>query len=401
MPTYYKKQVEIAREFGISEGTVTNWIKGAINGKNNIQLHKVNDDHYIIKNEHNRVVMLNLAQNGRKFRSEESEVDLVVKDELYDIMSENQVISLINSLKIRKTIPNKYDYFEDGADLWKRFYEETVSNTSYMITDADNYLLSTLYTYLEGFFQDSTKVNVFDVGPGTSEPSIALLKKLYSTKKISKYVAVDISPRIIEISRETLKKTIPDLEYTFSINDIENESLQSVIYQHNVYSGSKKTKNLILFLGATIGMFENQIKILQNIQDGMSPDDLLIISNSVDTVKNRTAFPAFELEVGDMQVRYIASLMNLTDDLFDKEFRYNQETSMREYNLVLNKNVNISFPRFNIIIELKKGERINVWKHKRDTFEFISEKIKQSGMKLQFVAKHPTDPQVIYMSKLV
>jgi hypothetical protein len=401
MPVYYKKQVEVAREFSVSEGTITNWIKGSLASKNNLQLFQDGKDYYILKSEHNRVTMLNLAEKGRKFRSDDSEVDVTVKEELYEIMTENQLISLINSLRVYKEIPMKFSYLGGGAVEWKKFYKKTLNNQVYSGADIDRFLLGELYPFLENYIKQYDKINVIDIGSGTGSPVKELVEKINISGKLLNYYALDISPKIISEVVENVELDSFKDKIRYEIVDFETQSLQDILYKTKDYSSKTKTCNVLLFIGATIGNFNSQNKVLENIKDGMLHEDILIVSNAYDIVTNRTSFPKFEIEGGDGQEIYIPSLLGIKSDYFDKELIYNDKNFMREYNLILNRNLNIHFEKFNILLELKKGQRINVWKHRRDTFEFISDKIKQAGMELQFIAKHPTDPEVIYMSKLV
>jgi uncharacterized SAM-dependent methyltransferase len=410
MPAYYKKQVEIAREFGISEGTVTNWIKGAISGKNNIQLHKVNDDQYIIKNEHNRVVMLNLAQNGRKFRSEESEVDLVVKDELYEVMSPEEVISLTKSLILKSEIPVKYVYLGDGAELWDKFYQSLNKFESYG-QESYYFLWQRVLEYCEPLLKKFSKVNLIDIGPGNFEPAEFWLDYIKKNSTLSYYTPIDISNTILEKVVLKFKKKYPtdklskneiiDKNYFAErTKDLDKDSLEDVVNKVSNNFGDKSL-NIFLFLGGTFGIMENQVRTLLNIKDAMLPDDILIIDNAYDTLLNRASFAVSQSKEYNDCLLFVSTLLGIEEAFYEQEFKYNEATQMREYNLILNRNLNIHFKKYNIIAELKKGQRINVWKHRRDTFEFISENIKQAGMELQFIAKHPTDPEVIYMSKLV
>ncbi|MEI6728199.1 MAG: L-histidine N(alpha)-methyltransferase [bacterium] len=412
MQAYYKKQVEVAREFSISEGTITNWIKGSLAGKNNLQLFNEGKDYFIIKNEHNRVVMLNLAEKGRKFRSEESEVDVVVKDELYEVMKTEYVISLTNSLIINSEIPIKYGYLGRGAELWDEFFQSLNNMKSYGL-DSQEFLWETSLKYLKPLVDNFDRVNLIDLGPGNFEPGKFWIDYLIKYNKFGCYLPIDISDSDLELTIKNFKKSYPEKllggyntndenKYIKEIQaDLDKDSLEKIVNKIKNYSKKEKTINIFLFLGGTMGIMENQVRFFLNVKDAMLPNDYLIIDNALDILTNRTVFPVSQSEAYDNMMLYIARLLGIDDEYFEKEFRYNEQTAMREYNLILNRNLNIHFKKFNIIVELKKGQRINVWKHRRDTFEFISDKIKQAGMELQFIAKHPTDPEVIYMSKLV
>lgn len=409
---YYKKQVEIARELGVSEGTVTNWIKGAEEGKNKLQLIEINGKNKIVKSEHNRVEMLNLKEVGTKFRPEDEVVDLLVKDELYEIMKPEYVISLTNSLILNSEIPLKYAYLGKGAVMWDEFFQ-SLNNLKTYALDSQVFLWETSLKYLQPLLKDFDKINIIDLGPGNFGPGKYWVDYLVKQNKFGYYLPIDISDSTIDITINHFKKYYDPIllggyenseknEYVQSVQaDFDKDSLEKIVNKIKNYSKEEKTLNLFLFLGGTISIMENQFRTLLNFRDAMLPTDYLIINATVDTLTNRTIFPVAQSEIYDKFMLYLSNLIGIDSQHAEKEFRYNDQTSMREYNLILNQNLNIHFKKFNIVAELKKGQRINVWKHRRDTFEFISEKIKAAGMELQFIAKHPTDPEVIYMSKLV
>jgi uncharacterized SAM-dependent methyltransferase len=403
MTSYYKKQVEIAREFGVSEGTVTNWIKSAEESKNKLQLIEIKGKQKIIKNEHNRVTMLNLADSGKKFRPDDDVVELVVKDDIYNILSQNQLISLINSIRVYRSIPQKFSFLGKGADLWQDFYQKIVLDDSikYGTSNSDLYFLESLYKYVIDSLDDSTYVNVIDIGPGGESPIFGFAEKALQQGKLKNYCAIDISERMLELTGANLKKTTLSPHYKSFILDIESQSPQDVLYGLKDYTGRENVSNLIFFVGGTIGNFDSDIKILQNIKDGMCPDDILIITNALDSVKNRTSFPALSdpESLYSKQIRYISDLLCLDEQYFSRELIYNEKTTYRECNLILNSNVQINFKNFNSQVTLSKGEKINIWKHKRDTFELISDNIANSKLKLQWIVKHPKENNLMYVSK--
>lgn len=409
MDNYYKKQVVIAREFGVSEGTVTNWIKGAEEGRNNLQLLEVSGKNKIVRNEHNRVEMINLASIGKKFRPEDAAVTLTVNDELYEVMSQNNLFSMINSLTVKHEIPVKYVYLGKGAKMWDEFF--------YSINDLDNYgqsskeyLWSSVVNYLDIQFAQFEIVNIVDIGPGNFEPVRYWVEYFYSRRKLGKYLPLDISKDVLEITVQGFKKYYSesllaghnsgdDVDYSSMVADLDKDSIEKNVNSIRNFDGKKKVLNLFLFLGGTIGIMEDQVRTLQNIKDAMSPDDYLIIDNALDIVTNRTVFPVAENQTYNETLIYIARLLGLGEEYFEKEYRYNDISSCREYNLVIKENLILSFDKLGVEVNLPKNTRINVWRHRRDTFEYIFDKTGKAGLSLESVIRHPSDPEVIYVSK--
>lgn len=401
MVNYYKKQVEIAREFGVSEGTVTNWIKGVEEGKNKLQLIDVGEKQKIIKNEHNRVEMLNLTDSGKKFRPDEEAIQADVNDELYSFLSENQVLSLINSLRSRNEIPIKFSFMGHGSILWDNFYKASLDNHNYTTTSGGNYLLKFSIEYLKNVLSSYDKVNIIDIGSGTGDPIVETVTKINSIQKLKNYVAIDISKELINITENKIKSLDFGINVCHHVIDAELNSLQEILYKYKEHGDNGKVCNLIFLIGGfNVSMIENEVRVLQNIRDGMDSDDFLVVTNAYDTVLNRTSFPAWETYEGDIWAKYLPSLIGITPDMYEKDLRFNENDLTREFNLILNTNIKIKFEKYNSVIDLKKGSKINLWRHRRDSFAIVSDKIQKAKLNLQFVAKHPSDPEILYISKI-
>ena len=61
----------------------------------------------------------------------------------------------------------------------------------------------------------------------------------------------------------------------------------------------------------------------------------------------------------------------------------------------------ISTEGINQRVELLKGEKVNVWKFKRDTFESILKKSQDIGLVPHFIVKNPKVGQIMYMLGMV
>ena len=399
---YYATNTEIAEKFGVSEGAVRNWIKGAKENKNFLQLTETKNRSHILKNKHNEAELKKLAENARVYRSGESEVTVEANPEIYEILKKNELIALINSINQRKEIPEKYSFKGKGAEYWNSFYENTdKNNTNYV--QVDGLLLDKFYPYLELKFKDFDAINVIDLGPGEGSPVKDFLVKLEKDKRLNKYIPVDISPEMLEFNKKNISKHIPENKIESQVKDFEIDGFQDLLYKYKDYTGKRKIINIILFLGGTIGdswPISYQAGILKSIREGMFGDDILVISNSYDTLKERTTFPAFEDESSDLRMLYIPNLLSIKKDYFTKEFIYNDLTGAREFNIVFNKNINIDLKKFNTVINLKKKDKITLWKHKRDDLFIIEEKANASDLEIDLIARYTECSEVFYILKV-
>jgi predicted DNA-binding protein YlxM (UPF0122 family) len=164
MNTY--KNVEIAEEFNISKAAVTRWIENALEGKNNLQLSRLNNKVQVIKNEHNRAELKKLSIDGLIFKNKAEYAETSPTKHFYDTFSENQVIEIINNLKNKKEIPIKFSYLDGGAKIWESLSESaSVSGVSTAFT-VTPHLLDLSYQHILSRLEEGQKVNIIELGAG-------------------------------------------------------------------------------------------------------------------------------------------------------------------------------------------------------------------------------------------
>lgn len=387
---YYKKQVEVAREFGVTEATVHNWIKASENGNNNLKIHIQNDRKFLIKDEHNRSEMTRLKEKGRKHASNTNEMVVYADEEkLNRMFGENNLGHFINYLNIHKKIPIKYGYFDGGAVLWDKYYR----NTNYGVLDRDT--LDKTFHMIWSHIEKYKYVNIIDLGPGNSLSSLDFVKKVEEKGRLLNYHLADISHDMAHIACQNAIKRLDKKYVSKSIIDFETQSLQDVLFDLKKGYDYNEVCNLILFLGGNIGIgtsLEDQVRILSNIKDGMNYGDLLYTSCAYDRESIRTEFPLSKVDSRDNNEMLIIYALGVEDTHFKREFKFNPDTGCRELNLILKYPLTINFKENGAMIRFSGNEKINVYNHRRDSFELISEKMKLVGLELKFLYLNDTSP---------
>ncbi len=164
-----------------------------------------------------------------------------------------------------KYLNSKYFYDKNGDEL----FQKIMKTPEYYLTGSE---LEILENNKEKFLQlmySGQDFNLVDLGAGDALKTQVLLKYFVNQNVKFTYVPIDISQNAIQKVTEQLRKEIPRLK----MKGISKEYLQAI------QSVKDEKRKVILFLGASIGNFNQQetLNFLRNISETMSTEDLLII----------------------------------------------------------------------------------------------------------------------------
>jgi uncharacterized SAM-dependent methyltransferase len=367
------KNSHIARKYGVTPTTVSNWIESAKQKRNQLQLHYTGKKYYILDNENNQFVIQDLIIKGQKHKSKDSFKTIHPTPKFYDTFSNIQLGEIITNLEINREIPHKYTYFKKGAETWEdyasRSFDENLTNT---VTNTDEILNTDLEYYLKQAKQGQ-KVNIIDIGVGDATTVKRFVEKIYKAGKLNKYIAVDISPEMLEIAKKNVLSWFgEDFPFATAVKDITRDSIDDLLFFDSEYN-----KNLILFVGSTIENERNQLKILLNIQNSLSKDDLFLVGHTLDSDKAKGYFDfdtektadqqqaVAEDDYKDWQDMIVPNLIGLGHENFDVEVAYQEGQKCRMTKLILKSDTDIEFKRGNFyrLVSFRKGEKIITWRH--------------------------------------
>ncbi len=358
MTNFYKKQVEIAREFGVSEGTVSNWINAAEEGKNNLQIELVNDKYRILGNEHNQAVMLALALDGKKHRSNVKLKKTKVKKEFYDIFSEDEISEIINDLEFKKQINLKFCYRNIGSKYWDDFYH---SNSSPVRREVSKRITNIVKESLT-ISKPGSKVNIIDIGPGNGYPVKEILSELLDLKTLNKYIPIDFSNELNNIASNNIEEWYPNINIKKYALDIEAARFSKIFLENK--SSKDDIKNMVLYLDGLCN-HDDTTQVLKNFRKGLTFSDLLVVGFTLDTKNNRSKLNYIRTEMLDNIHSWMLKMMGIDIDLCDMSARYDERINSKVKYIQLDKDYEICFEIFGEEkkILFKSGEEINVWKH--------------------------------------
>lgn len=306
--------------------------------------------------------------------------------DFYSAFSEKQIIDIINSLEANKTIPHKYCYSGDGATSWDEFYSECGRSGEYPISNQVIEIVRESLSYINYQTQNYKWLNIVDIGPGNSYPVKELVMYFAQLTKLNKYIALDISKDIINISKINIEQWFPNLPFIGYPFDVETDSLTQILFENSqAIDNSEEAINLILYIGGTLSNHPDRPLVLKNIKRSMGENDLFILSKKINfkhPIETNTTNHIFLNLPKRTQDHYFKRYQVVRDylGLLPEDCELVAKYEKNKSRQVLNIRVNADYViEFNVLgssktVKIEKGEEINYWFHHASTsFDFIKE----------------------------
>jgi uncharacterized SAM-dependent methyltransferase len=369
----YFKNVELAEKYHISLGTVRNWIEAAQNGKLNITLHSKDDKLYVANTVSNIMAMERLVEGRKKYRPHRTLKALTPRPEFYKLYTQAQIYDIVTNLEVRREIPRQYSYFDGGADSWDAYIQRMDQENIPSNLTMTRKLLAKNENYIDDLTAQYQQINVVDVGVGNALPVKDLLAHLLEQNKLGRYIAIDISPEMLEIARQNVKKWFGErVKFEGYEFDINRDRFASILAGDYIKNASKHTGNLILFLGGTLQNFRKRDTPLQVINDSMGANDLLIHTQKLDSADTRRQFD-FSAQPGEQVLPpihgLVVDLLNIDPSAYDLEMGYDEQRHERyeRVRLKVSLTVKFDFDEGERLISVDKGEAILLWRASQDS----------------------------------
>jgi hypothetical protein len=379
---HYKAK-EIAEKYNVSVMTVSRWISNARQNKNSLNLFEHNQKQFIVKNLNNDSIMHVLSKTAKTYKSKLNIKKTHANQKFYNTFDDEQRLTIINAIETSLEIPNKYTFIGEGADIWNGYYiKNSVESNNYPTPQRVMRLLNSCLSYLEFTLDNIKTCNVFDIGQGNALLVTKFLSNLNQIGSIDKYVAVDISDKMNKIAIKNVSKEINQVRAISYVCDTEISNFEKLFFENTI--SDKHTRNIVLYLGSMIGMHNDPVRVLRNFRLGMRKNDILMISNTLDSRINRADFSYAKNPEGDKQNTWIPECLGIDVANCKLITKYHQTDNMRKLNLQLDKNYEISISLFGQTktISLMKGQEINVWKHQMSTLPSFLNQLEQADLRL-------------------
>ena len=265
-----------------------------------------------------------------------------------NINSEETIISLLKNKK--KSLPTQYLY----DDLGSKLFEQICETEEYYLTRTEKQILE---LYASDIVNEVLPSEIFEFGSGSSKKTKTLIAKVLKRNKKLTYFSFDISIKALKMSYNELNKISKNLHVQLIKGDFNNDIKR--------IKKSKKNR-LYLFLGSTLGNFNNKIAInfLDNIANLMNKEDSFLLG--VDKVKDEKILNSAYNDSKGITKKFNKNILNVINKEYKLNFneknflhnaKFNSEKSQIEMYLESTVDHSVKLPN-DENLNIEKGEKI-------------------------------------------
>ena len=279
-----------------------------------------------------------------------------------NINNEEKIISLLKNKK--KSLPTQYLY----DDLGSKLFEEICETEEYYLTRTEKQILE---LNASDIVNEVLPSEIFEFGSGSSKKTKTLITKVLKKNKKLTYFSFDISIKALKMSYNELNKISKSLHVHLIKGDFNNDMKR--------IKKSKKNR-LYLFLGSTLGNFNNKIAInfLDNIANLMNKEDSFLLG--VDKVKDEKIINSAYNDSKGITKKFNKNILNV----INKEYKLN----FNEKNFLHNAKFNLEKSQIEMYLEstvdhsvkLPNDENLNIEKGEKILTE-ISRKFSEKTLR--------------------
>ena len=382
----YFKNSELADTYHVSDRTVRYWIKLAREGKLKLDLHVEGKKTYLAKNAGNIAVIEKHVAENRKHRPRNAHKLISPKPEFYRLFTQAQIYDIVRNLEMHHEIPRQYNYFDGGATEWNEYVEQLDKQDVPNLLNRTVDLLKETEGYLDNRLAKYDKINVVDIGVGNALPSKGILQHLIDNERLGRYIAIDISPEMLDIAERNIKKWFGGqiIVEKYEI-DITFERFANILAQDYLNSGQSNTANLVLFLGGTPYNFRNPDDAFRTINESMNANDFLVYTDKLETDHMQPQWYQYTSKPGKLELspihRIVFDLLNIDSSFFDAEMGFDEQNGQRyaRTRMKVAFTLKFEFEEGERAISFEKGETILLWRSWQMNADLIHEQFKRNG----------------------
>lgn len=296
--------------------------------------------------------------------------------------------------KRQKKIPSIYFYDERGSEL----FTQITKHQDYYLTECELSILEKNKKTLSSFFKKES-LNLIEFGPGEGIKTALLIEQFLQDNLDFKYIPIDISREYLASLKRKLQDKFEKLVVEPKNKDYL-EGLDDVAHLSN-------RRNLILFLGSSIGNLDNAsaLTFLGNIAGELNDGDYILIGFDLCKKNISTLIKAYNDGDGITRAFNLNLLERMNRELgadfiienFYHYGTYNPEIKAMESYLISLKEQEVKIRALNKTFRLEAFEAIHVeYSHKYTSAE-IQTLAREAGFE---VIENYLDTQNYYMDSL-
>lgn len=216
-----------------------------------------------------------------------------------------------------KYLLSKYFYDEEGD----RLFQEIMQLDEYYLTRAERSILKDQSEEICAFLPKASHFRMAELGAGDGSKTTYLLEEMLKQKLSFTYHPVDISANALELLRDTLASSLPNLEF----EGITAEYFEALKQLHAM----EDQPLLVLFLGSNIGNFrrDNVDLFVSQLSESLKPGDQLLLG--VDLKKDPHRILAAYNDNRGITAAFNFNILKRINEDFDANFQIDQ---FRHYN---------------------------------------------------------------------
>lgn len=255
-----------------------------------------------------------------------------------------------------KHLSSKYFYDKKGDKL----FQDIMNLPEYYLTNCEYNILANNTKQISDAFAGDDGFDLIELGAGDGKKTKLVLRYLIDNKIDFDYLPVDISQNALDDLEGSLKEELPSL----SVKPQQGTYFKT-LERLSDYNSRKK---VILVLGSNIGnlLHEDAIDFLRQIQEAMSPDDMLFMG--FDQKKNpQTILDAYNDPTGVTEA-FNKNVLERINTEMDADFdldsffhweTYNPETGTAKSFLISNKKQEVNIKNLDLTIHFETWESIH------------------------------------------
>lgn len=292
----------------------------------------------------------------------------------------------------QKYIPSKYFYDERGSAL----FAEICDLPEYYPTRTEHALLERIAPEVIG---ETRPADLVELGSGDARKTRSLLDVVGNNGRATRYVPFDVSESMLRESADSLLEEYPWLRIHGVVGD----------YERHLGEIPDARRKLVLFLGSTIGNFDNDRtrEFLRDLSLRMRPGDHLLLGT--DLVKPRAVLEAAYNDSAGVTAEFNLNVLNVLNRELGADFDlaafehiafWRARASRIEMHLRAKRAQTVRVTKLGRVFEFKRGETLLTEISRKFTRKSVSQILGSAGLRLVRWFPSPDDNFALSLSTL-